>query len=189
VIPDAELRDFGLAPLPPAVQTLLSAVDAPPRLVAHLALVHDVANQLLDDLERNFPGLVIDREEVLFGAATHDIGKAVARYELAEPGDEHELLGQRLLISHGVSPALARFAATHADLGRPEVQFTDAIVALADKVWKGKRDKTVEEFVLKMIAEALGLSPWEAFDRLDGVLETIAEDAARRLEFQGRFPT
>jgi hypothetical protein len=51
---------------------------------------------------------------VLLGAATHDIGKAVHIAELSGPGSAHEEAGRQLLLAHGVSPELARFAASHA---------------------------------------------------------------------------
>lgn len=55
------------APLPEAAQRLLDLAAAPPRLVAHLRLVHDVAVVLLDGVLGRWPGLPVDREAVLFG--------------------------------------------------------------------------------------------------------------------------
>ena len=51
---------------------------------------------------------------MLFGAATHDIGKTPHPAELSGPGSAHEEAGRELLLSLGGSPRLARFAATHA---------------------------------------------------------------------------
>ena len=48
---------------------------------------------------------------MLFGAATHDIGKTMHVAELSAPGSEHEEAGRQLLLAHGISPELARFAA------------------------------------------------------------------------------
>jgi hypothetical protein len=67
------------------VAALLAAVAAPPRLVANLRLVHDTALLLLDGLAHAFPTLTFDRAAVLFGAATHDIGKSVHISELSAP--------------------------------------------------------------------------------------------------------
>src|ERR1044071_5007934 len=80
-------------PLPDRVVELLGKVGAPPRLAAHLRLVHDVAWRIARWIEREFPDLEFDVESALFGAATHDIGKAVHREELSGPGHAHELGG------------------------------------------------------------------------------------------------
>ena len=102
-----------LRPLPPIAADLLDTVLAPPRLVAHLTLVHDVAAHLVPAFQRAFPALVVDEGAVFLGAATHDIGKALAPSELSEPGKTHERLGEDLLLRHGIVPSLARFARTH----------------------------------------------------------------------------
>jgi hypothetical protein len=60
--------------LPPNVAQLLERLSAPPRLAAHLRLVHDVAGQFVDLLASGHPDLIVDRDAVVFGAATHDIG-------------------------------------------------------------------------------------------------------------------
>ena len=62
-------------PLPIEVIEICRAVDAPPRLVAHLTLVHDVAGKFMESLRRMFPELEFDEEVISFGAATHDIGR------------------------------------------------------------------------------------------------------------------
>ncbi|MEU6315478.1 HDIG domain-containing metalloprotein [Streptomyces sp. NPDC047014] len=103
-----------LRPLPPGVSALLRTLGAPPRLAAHLRLVHDVAHELADWVNGYCPGLGLDREAVLFGAATHDIGKTVHPAELSGPGSAHEPAGRELLLAHGFPERLARFAATHA---------------------------------------------------------------------------
>ncbi|MFI5683398.1 hypothetical protein [Streptomyces sp. NPDC051636] len=69
--------DPPLAPLPAHVAVLLRRVDAPPRLDAHLRAVHDVAVRIADWARQECPALDFDRDAVLFGAATHDIGKTV----------------------------------------------------------------------------------------------------------------
>lgn len=47
--------------------------------------IYDVAHRLLDWLAGQHPELVIDRAAVLFGAATHDIGKTIHTGELLGP--------------------------------------------------------------------------------------------------------
>lgn len=108
-----------LRQLPPGVAALLRELAAPPRLAAHLRLVHDVAGRLADWLAAYCPGLPFAREAVLFGAATHDVGKAVHTAELSGPGSAHEAAGREMLLAHGFTEEQARFAATHAAGRRP----------------------------------------------------------------------
>ncbi len=61
-----------LRSLPRRVVPLLSQLAAPPRLIAHLILVHDVAVQLVDALQQLWSLEDWDRDAILFGAATHD---------------------------------------------------------------------------------------------------------------------
>jgi hypothetical protein len=183
----AELR---LPHLPPQVVTLLLAEQAPPRLVAHLTLVHDTAVHLCHRVAKAWPGLAIDSAAVVFGAATHDIGKARIPAELSKPGNLHEAEGERLLLSHGIAPPLARFARTHgAWAGAGPLALEDLLVVVADTIWKGKRSKILEDAVTAAITAATGTATWEAFMQLDSILENIAAKADDRLEWQGRFPT
>ncbi|WP_149827939.1 phosphohydrolase [Streptomyces tailanensis] len=99
--------DPPLRPLPERAVELLRVLAAPPRLVAHLRLVHDVAYELADWMEQRYPELSFDRAAVLFGAATHDIGKTAYVGELSGPGSAHEEAGRRLLLEHGVAPEWA----------------------------------------------------------------------------------
>lgn len=57
--------------------------------------------------------MAFDRGAVLYGAASHDIGKVIHVGELTGPGSKHEGAGYALLIAHGVPPQMARFARTH----------------------------------------------------------------------------
>ncbi|WP_418960729.1 HD domain-containing protein [Streptomyces tritici] len=177
-----------MRPLPDEAAVLLRALDAPPRLVAHLRAVHDVAAQLVEWLESECPALSFDREAVLFGAATHDIGKTVHRSELSGPGSAHEEAGRALLLDHGVSPARARFAGTHARWDAEGVAIEDLLVSLADKVWKNKRVAELEDRVVAELAGAAGLPAWEAFLRLDEVLTRIGDGAEERLAYQAAHP-
>ncbi len=177
-----------LRPLPDSVARLLRDLDAPPRLAAHLRAVHHVAFQIADWLSRNYPALRFDREAVLFGAATHDIGKTTHVDELSGPGSEHEEAGRNLLLARGVSPRLARFAATHSPWTEPEVQIEDLVVSVADKVWKNKRVPDLEDLVVSRLAEASGASEWEEYLALDDLLTSIGDDADRKLAFQAAYP-
>ncbi|MFE2141073.1 HD domain-containing protein [Streptomyces sp. NPDC059456] len=180
--------DPPLLPLPDRVAELLSELGSPPRLAAHLRAVHDVAHQLVDWLERDYRPVVFDREAVLFGAATHDVGKSVHVGELSGPGSAHEEAGRTLLLGHGFGPESARFAATHASWADPGAGFEDLLVSLADKVWKNKRVPDLEDLVVARLAEATGRAAWEEFLALDGVLAGIGAGADERLAFQASFP-
>ncbi|MER7929131.1 HD domain-containing protein [Streptomyces sp. NPDC096057] len=180
--------DTPLLPLPDRVVGLLSELDSPPRLAAHLRAVHDVAHQLLTWLERHYPAVVVDREAVLFGAATHDVGKSVHVSELSGLGSAHEEAGQALLLRHGISPELARFAATHASWAGSSVGLEDLLVSLADKIWKNRRVPGLEDLVVARLAEATGRAVWEEFLALDEVLARIGDGADERLAFQASFP-
>jgi hypothetical protein len=132
--------------------------------------------------------LAVDREAVLFGAATHDIGKTAHIAELSGPGSAHEQAGRELLLAHGISDELARFAATHAAWREPGIAIEDLLVSLADKIWKNKRVADLENFLVARLAEASSRTPWEEFLALDDILTSIGNRADQRLEFQARYP-
>jgi hypothetical protein len=179
----------GLRPLPPAVARLLRDLDAPPRLVAHLALVHAAAADVADRLATHWPALRLDRDALLVGAATHDVGKAAHREELTGPGRRHEAAGERLLIQQGFPPAHARFARTHGGPARdPHPALEDWLVAVADAVWKGARDGAAEEGLRAAVADATGEPAWEVFSALDDILAEVADGADRRLAWHAAQP-
>lgn len=181
-----EVTDPPLRPLPARAVALLEEVSAPPRLVAHLRAVHDVAAQLLDVV--GVFGLGVDREAVLFGAATHDIGKALHPAELSGPGSRHEEAGRELLLARQVPAGLARFAGTHASWQSPEAGAEDLLVSLADKIWKNKRVPDLEDLVVAELSRACRRPLWQVFMELDEALTRIGEDAGRRLAWQAAHP-
>lgn len=176
-------------PLPGRVAEWLVELRAPARLEAHLRLVHQAANEVLEGLESRWPSLRIDRAAVLFGAATHDIGKAVHRSELGGPGSEHEEAGRALLEQRGVEPRLARFAVSHAAWKRAvALDLEDLLVALADNCWKGARPEVLENLVCTSLSAQLGIERWAVFTELDELVAVIAAGADERLEWQSRHP-
>lgn len=182
------LTDPGLRALPAQVEGLLRDLAAPPRLGAHLRAVHEVAWELVDWVEIRYRGLWFDREAVLFGAATHDIGKILHPEELSGPGSAHELAGFELLAAHGFDEKSARFARTHSSWTAAEVETEDLLVSLADKIWKAKRVPELEELIVQRLATAEGQPSWQVFMALDDELDRIAAHADHRLAFQGGYP-
>jgi hypothetical protein len=180
-------RGFDLRPLPKDVVDLLFRVDAPPRLAAHLRVVCDVAVHLVESFGDAFPSLRFDAAAVVYGAGIHDIGKALHPTELQAPGNDHEVDGYRLLIDSGIPARLARFARSHGEWDATETTVEDEMVALADKVWQGRREKDLEHKLVVRITAAEGEEPWRVVTRLDDLLAAISSDADRRLDFQSRF--
>jgi hypothetical protein len=160
---------------------VLEALHAPPRLLAHLALVHEVAYELLDGMAVAWPDLPIDREAVLIGAAVHDAGKMVHRDELRQPGTKHEDDGPDILVQQGLPASIARFARTHGQwASEPSATLEDLIVALADQLWIGKRDQSLEDTIIGRLAEFSNLPLWSAFATFDEIELEVLEGAGRR---------
>ncbi|MEV4613617.1 HD domain-containing protein [Kitasatospora sp. NPDC049258] len=177
-----------LRPLPGRALELLDAVGAPPRLRAHLELVHEVAARLVAGIGGRWPQVPVDAASVLFGAATHDIGKVRHPEELSTPGHRHEEAGYRLLLDLGVPEPDARPARTHASWTLPGISLEELLVSLADKVWRNSRRPDLEDLVTTRLAEACGGPRWEVFLALDDLLGTLGAGADRRLAHQARFP-
>lgn len=170
-------------PLPPDAVRLCEALAAPALLIRHLALVHAAAVELLDGLTASFPGLVLDRDAILFGAATHDIGKVLHPEELFGPGNQHEEDGPGLLEQHGVPPRLAHFARSHGRWHEVE-DLEDLLVALADNIWRGRRVEELEAKVAAVLAIAVDVDQWMAWSKLDAICEKIASRGEQRLAIQ-----
>jgi putative nucleotidyltransferase with HDIG domain len=176
---------LGYQGLPEDVLRLLTSLNASPRLVAHLTLVYTTAVALVTAVDASWPTLVYDRQAVLFGAATHDIGKTQHPNELSQAGHEHESAGEALLHERGYPAALARFARTHGQwLVVADAQLEDLLVALADALWRGKRDERLETQVCRHIAEQTGQPIWQVFATLDDIATEISTDADARLAWQ-----
>lgn len=172
-------------PLPGAVSRLLEALDAPPRLVAHLALVHDVACTIVARCDAAWPALAYDREAVRLGAAIHDAGKVAHPAELSGPGHAHEAAGEALLLVHRWPERLARFARTHARWSTvPDLLLEDLLVALADKWWRWRRDERLEAALYAWIVDHTRQDAWQVYLTLDGIAGEIAAHADERLAWQ-----
>lgn len=183
------INELNLIPLPDAVKEICKKVNAPPRLIAHLTLVHDVAVKLTKEIKTKFPMIEINEQSIHFGAATHDIGKAIHRSELSGSGSRHEEDGADLLKSFDVSVELARFTRTHA-LWRTDssLELEDLLVSLADNCWKGKREVDLEMLICNQIACVTKKEIWDVFIVLDEILQTITIESDARLAWQQQYP-
>lgn len=176
--------------LPQETVHLLQQVAAPPRLVAHLILVHDVAAILVERVTAAFPEVTFVEEEVLFGASIHDFGKVVERSELTAVGSQHEQRGVELLRSMGVSSERARFAYSHGNWDKvPNVNLEDLLVALADKLWKGKRVDGLEAKIVGLLSAVSKKPEWSCYAELDEIAQELMKDADTRLAWQEAFGT
>ncbi|WP_051271636.1 HD domain-containing protein [Shimazuella kribbensis] len=163
------------------IHNLITNRKMPARLLTHLTTVHEVAHSILAWMEKTYPQISIDREAILFGAITHDIGKIKAKEEINKLGSTHEQLGYELMLEYGITPELARFTYTHSQWMRADTKLEDWIVSLADKVWKGKRVAEIEERIINHIHEITNQQEWEIFLKLDDLLQKITKDAHQRL--------
>lgn len=158
----------------------LAEQGAHPWLVRHHELVLEAARLVVDGASR-LRGARFDRALVLMGAALHDAGKLEHPEEMSAPGHRHEEAGRALLARAGFAPAIARMAVTHARWGEPESQLEDRLVALADKLWKGKRDQALESALLDELTALGAGARWEVFEALDALSEEVASGAEDRL--------
>lgn len=159
---------------------LLRSLGASPWLVRYHELVVEAAVLICDALEKDLSAR-FDRDTVLLGASIHDAGKIVHPEEMSAGGNRHEVAGKELLVRSGVPAAIARFCITHAAWDGPDCRIEDALVALADKLWKGKRDEALEKLLVASLATQAKLDQWEVFDRFDAICDAIAADGPARL--------
>jgi hypothetical protein len=162
-----------------AARNLLVSLGAPASLVIHVRLVGEAAELLLAELERL--GVPHDADFVRAAVVLHDAGKILHPGELHGGGSEHEAAGDLLLRAHGVDPALARCCLSHAQWDRLPCSLEELVVALADTLWKGQRNSTLEKRVIDAICGRLDQSFWNLFVELDDCFESIAADGAARL--------
>lgn len=187
-----ELPEFVSHPLLQEAEVLCQKLNAPLRLQAHLTLVFDVAVKILHQFDRVFGNLKLDQQAVLFGAATHDLGKAVYLDEIKESGKLHEMFGPDILHQHGVPLELARFAQTHAAWKNhetlPTLTFEDLLVGLSDNWWKGKRPEPLERAVVQHLQDQKGGDFWLIFNQLDLIAQDITQDSNQRVLWLRQFP-
>ena len=158
--------------------TLLADLGAPPHLIRHHELVVEAAQSLLRGLSTF--AAPYDANTVLLGAAVHDAGKIEFPDEMHGSGHRHEPAGHALLVARGL-PTLARFCVSHADWAHHDVPLEDLLVALADKLWKGKRVPELESRIVARLAASSDANYWNTFMTADTVFEHVASDGEARL--------
>lgn len=172
--------------LPNKITELLQKLNSPEQLNRHLQIVYSTAKELLSRLNQEWPLLELNEALILFGAATHDIGKVEIKNELYESGKEHEMTGKRILEKLGFTETESRFALTHGNWKGNNLFLEDLLVSLADKIWKGKRIIELEEKIGYLIATKLKTNYWQIFGKLDRILEEISLEADKRLLWQNQ---
>jgi len=170
--------------LPQHILQILEKLNASSRLIKHLRIVHSVAFELIQRLKEEFPSVLIDEHLVLFGAATHDIGKVEVREELFKAGKKHESIGVKILLNLGFSEKEARFAKTHGNWYNENLALEDLLISLADKIWKGKRINELEEIICQKLSESIGINYWDIYPKLDSILDKLSINADKRIVWQ-----
>jgi hypothetical protein len=94
---------------------------------------------------------------------------------------EHEEAGEKLLLGAGVRPAIARCCISHSRYDVMELSLEELLVALSDKLWKGKRISSLELRVVDRVAEILHKDRWDVSSELDDCFERIAAQGDLRL--------
>ncbi len=157
----------------------LRNLNAPEHLLTHVELVGEAGELLIARcMALNLP---LDIEFVRIGIAIHDTGKIVHTHEMTGPGSEHEPEGQRILLSHGVAKEIARCCLSHARWHEMNCSLEELLIALSDKLWKGKRVEVLELEVIDRIAELLQKERWDIFQTWDSYFEEIADGGGDRL--------
>ncbi|MBT3384928.1 MAG: HD domain-containing protein [Prolixibacteraceae bacterium] len=172
--------------LPIEIIELLETLNSPLILKRHLTIVHATAFNLLARLKDEWPVINLKNELILFGAATHDIGKIKITNELFAAGKKHELAGMEILINQGYKKEKSRFAQTHGDWKVENREIEDLLVSLSDNIWKGKRIDDLEEMIILKLSAILESDYWEVYEKFDIILSEIATGADKRLNWQGQ---
>lgn len=158
---------------------LLKELGAPPHLIQHVKLVGEAAEMLI--LQFQQLDLGFDLDLMRLGVTFHDTGKILHPSEFVDRGNRHEAAGETLLLEQGIDPKIARCCRSHGQWQQLECSFEELVVALADNLWKGKRNRELEERVIGKVAQMLGKDYWDVFGCLDDKFEEIAASGDSRL--------
>lgn len=157
----------------------LQDLGASSRLLLHVKLVGEAAETLIEKLlELKVP---FDADFIRLGVVFHDVGKTIHIEELSQKGSLHEIEGERLLLKNGVDEKLARCCQSHGQWATIDCSFEEYLIALSDKLWKGKRENKLENIVIEQVAKILNQDRWDIFVELDSCFEKIASEGESRL--------
>lgn len=168
-----------MIPSPREAFSLLERLGAPPRLRRHAELVLEAGELLLLGLAAL--GVSCDSAWVRAGVILHDTGKILFPKELSSKGNQHEPAGEALLLQNQIAPKVARCCLSHARWSSMQCSLEELLVALSDKLWKGKREEPLELAVIDQVASRLQVGRWDIFASLDDLFEKIAQGATDRL--------
>ncbi len=158
---------------------ILDKLNAPEHLKRHVSLVGEAADLIIEYL--NEKGIELRMDFIRAGVVIHDIGKIVHTHEMTAAGSNHESEGQRILSEMGYPPELARVCVSHAQWHKMGCSDEELLIALSDKLWKGKRVPGLELLVIDRLAVLLGKERWDVFEALDSLFENIAAGGDERL--------
>jgi hypothetical protein len=163
-----------------AAYELLKELGASDRLIQHVQLVGEAAEELIAQLQKL--GISFDSDWVRLGVAVHDAGKILHPLELVEKGNQHEAAGELLLLAQHIDPKVARCCRSHGQWQNMECSFEELLVALADNLWKGKRNVELESKIITAVAAMSGRDDWELLIDLDSGFEQVAAGGDIRLD-------
>ena len=147
------------------------ALDAPDRQRSYRELAHDV-NAFATALQ------AIDPEPgsrvVLI--ASNTIEHVTALLAILAAGKVWVPIGYRT-----AAPEVARCCLSHGRWDEMDVSFDELLVALADNLWKGKRNEPLERRVVEGAASLRGGPFWDLFVPMDSLFESIAAGGEDRL--------
>lgn len=158
---------------------LLTQLGAPSRLIRHAELVIEAAEVLISHFSNI--GLEFDAQLVRLGCILHDTGKILHPDELQKEGTQHTTAGYELLVKNGIEPRVAGFCVSHEHWQANSPSLETLTVALADKLWKGKRHTELETATIRQVSAITGQDFWAIFMELDTVFEAIADTGPQRL--------
>jgi len=141
---------------------IMKNLGAPKRLIQHSELVKEAAEELISglyDLSEK-----IDFEFVRIGVILHDIGKIKYKEEIySNEGNFHAIEGEKILLKIGISKKIARCCVSHNNYNNMKCSIEELLIALSDKLWKGKRDKELELKVIDELACLYEKTRWDIY--------------------------
>lgn len=158
---------------------LLEELKAPAHLITHVTLVGEASSEIIKCL--NSYNLQFDANFLEVGVVLHDVGKIKHPKEMHEKGSLHEAEGEKILLNLGIEKNLARVCVSHGQWDNENNSLEELLISLSDKLWKGKRVQRLEEKIIKIISNSLGIEYWELFMQLDNCFELIASTGDERL--------